>query len=269
MAGSPETEPDPDAGSGAGSGPGEVVVALRGVGVSYAGRPALEGIDLVVRAGERVALVGPSGAGKSTLLRLCTGAVRPDAGEVEVLGRPLARLGAAELGAVRRRVGTIHQRLHLVGRLRVVHNVNAGRLGRWSTWRALSSLVRPREVESARAALARTGIADKLLARTDELSGGEQQRVALARVLVQDPDLVLADEPVSSLDPARADEVMRLLCETVAGPQRALLVSLHDFELAARRCDRVVGLRAGRVVFDRPAGEVHELRDALYSLARE
>jgi phosphonate transport system ATP-binding protein len=243
------------------------VVALRGVSVSYGGLPALSDVDLHVRAGERVALVGPSGAGKSTLLRLCTGTVRPATGEVEVLGQQVSRLSAGPLAAVRRRVGTVHQRLHLVGPLRVVHNVNAGHLGRWSRWRALTSLVRPREVEVARDALAALGIADKLLVRTDRLSGGEQQRVALARVLVQDPDLVLADEPVSSLDPMRADEVMRLLCETVTTPDRALLVSLHDFDLAVRRCDRVVGLRQGRIVFDLAAGEVDDrLRDQLYTL---
>ena len=245
----------------------EVVVALRGVRVRYDGRAALDGVDLMVRAGERVALVGPSGAGKSTLLGLCSGAVRPDSGDVEVLGHPLRRLGAGQLADVRRRVGTIHQQLHLVGALRVVHNVNAGHLGRWSLWRALASLIRPQEVEVARAALGRVGIADKLLVRTDHLSGGEQQRVALARVLVQAPDLVLADEPVSSLDPARADEVVRLLCESVATEERALVVSLHDFDLAVRRCERVVGLREGRVVFDLPAGEVGQrLRDELYSL---
>lgn len=245
------------------------VLALRGVRVAYDRRPALTDLDLQVHAGERVALVGPSGAGKSTLLRLCTGAVRPSAGEVEVLGQSLVRGSARAHDAVRRRIGTIHQRLHLVGRLKVVHNVNAGHLGRWSTWQALTSLARPREVEQARAALARTGIADKLYTRTDRLSGGEQQRVALARVLVQDPDLVLADEPVASLDPARADEVLRLLCDTVATPARALVVSLHDFDLAVRRCDRVVGLRDGRVVFDRRAARVDAgLRDALYALGR-
>ncbi len=244
-----------------------VAVRLHRVSVSYGGRPALTAVDLVVRPGERVALVGPSGAGKSTLLGVCAGAVRPSAGEVEVLGEDLATLRPAALTAVRRRIGSVHQRLHLVGRLRVVHNVNAGRLGAWSTWEALSSLVRPREPGAAREALARLGIADKLLERTDALSGGEQQRVALARVLVQDPDLVLADEPVSSLDPARADEVMRLLCGTVATSSRALLVSLHDFELAVRWCDRVVGLREGRVLFDVPAAEVgSRLRDRLYSL---
>jgi phosphonate transport system ATP-binding protein len=244
-----------------------VAVRLDGVSVSYGGRPALTDVDLLVRAGERVALVGPSGAGKSTLLGLCAGAVRPSEGGVEVLGEPIAALRPAGLTSVRRRIGSIHQRLHLVGRLRVVHNVNAGRLGEWSTWQALGSLVRPRDLQVAREALARLGIEDKLLERTDTLSGGEQQRVALARVLVQDPDLVLADEPVSSLDPARADDVMRLLCGTVATPSRALVVSLHDFELAVRWCDRVVGLREGRVLFDVSAAEVgSRLRDQLYSL---
>lgn len=244
------------------------VVALRGVSVSYNGMAALTDVDLHVRAGERVALVGPSGAGKSTLLRLCTGTVRPTEGEVEVLRQPVSRLAAGPLAAVRRRVGTVHQRLHLVGQLRVVHNVNAGHLGQWSMWRALTSLVRPREVEVAREALGRLGIADKLLVRTDRLSGGEQQRVALARVLVQNPDLILADEPVSSLDPMRADEVMRLLCETLTTPDRALLVSLHDFDLAVRRCDRVVGLRQGRIIFDLPASEIDDrLHHQLYTLA--
>lgn len=246
-----------------------VVIRLRRVGVDYGRGAALAGVDLTVRAGERVALVGPSGAGKSTLLALCAGTVAATTGEVDVLGHRLDTVNEGQLRALRRRIGTIHQRLHLVGRLRAVHNVNAGHLGRWSTWQALTSLLRPRELVTAQEALARVGIADKLLVRTDRLSGGEQQRVALARVLVQDPDLVLADEPVSSLDPARGDDVMRLLCETVATPSRTLVVSLHDFDLAVQRCDRVVGLREGRVEFDLPAAEVdHGLRDRLYSLDR-
>jgi phosphonate transport system ATP-binding protein len=229
---------------------------LRGVSVSRGGRVALDGVDLAVHQGERVAIVGPSGAGKSTLLGLCTGALDTDAGDVEVLGQPLARATRAELVAVRRQVGTVHQQLHLVGSLRVVHNVNAGHLGRWGWWRSLRSLVHPLEVEGARAALDRVGLGDTLFVRTDRLSGGEQQRVALARVLVQDPSLVLADEPVSSLDPVRAEEVMGLLCDVVGGGGRTLVASLHDFELALRRCERIVGLRAGRVLFDLPAGAV-------------
>ncbi len=159
-------------------------------------------------------------------------------------------------GALRRRIGSVHQQLHLVGPLRVVHNVNAGHLGTWTPGRAVRSLVRPAEVAGARTALSRVGIADKLFERTDRLSGGEQQRVALARILVQDPELVLADEPVSSLDPARAEEVMDLLGEVVGDRSRTLVVSLHDFGLARRRCDRVVGLRHGRVLFDLPASDV-------------
>lgn len=243
------------------------VVALREVTVRYAGVTALDRVSLTVQAGQRVALLGPSGAGKSTLLALCTGAVRPDCGEVEVLGVPLQRAGRAQLADVRRRIGAIHQGLHLVRQLRVVHNVNAGHLGRWSWWRALVSLVRPLEVDTAREALARTGLVDKLFVRTEQLSAGEQQRVALARVLVQDPELVVADEPVSSLDPARAEEVLALLCRTVATDGRALIVSLHDFDLAVRHCDRIVGLRGGRVLFDLPAGAVDErVRSRLYQL---
>lgn len=232
------------------------VISLRSVRVVYGGHAALDGFDLDVRAGERVALVGPSGAGKTTALRLGTGSVRPTSGTVEVLGQDLDAATPAQLRDVRRRVGMVYQQLNLVQQLRVVHNVNAGRLGSWSRSHAMRSLVKPVQVGLARDALAQLGIADKLYERTDRLSGGEQQRVALARVLVQDPELVLADEPVSSLDPARAEDVMNLLGVVLAERNRTLLVSLHDFGLARRRCDRIVGVRAGRVAFDLPTADV-------------
>ncbi|MEW1980411.1 ATP-binding cassette domain-containing protein [Citricoccus sp. NPDC079358] len=250
-------------------------VALQDLTVSYGGRgghesrSALDGITLRIQPGERVALVGPSGAGKSTLLGLCNGTVTPASGQVQVLGTDPARASARELRAWRSRIGSVHQQLNLVGPLRVVHNVNAGHLGSWGRGRALRSLIRPLQVGQARVALDRVGIAGHLYQRTDRLSGGQQQRVALARVLVQDPDLVLADEPVSSLDPARADEVMGLLCGVLSHdrPRRTLVVSLHDFDLAVRHCDRVVGLRQGRVVLDLPAAEVDaHARQRLYAL---
>ncbi len=250
-----------------------LAVRLRGATVTYEGTyggaaPALAGVDLDICAGEHVALVGPSGAGKSTLLALCNGMLRPSAGRVEVLGVDLGAASRAQRRAVRPRVGTIHQQLHLVGPLRVVHNVNAGRLGRWGTLRSLASLVRPLGTAEVADALRRVGIEEMLDRRTDRLSGGEQQRVALARILVQDPDLILADEPVSSLDPARSEEVMALLTRVVADRRRTLLVSLHDFEIARRRCQRMVGLRDGRIVFDLPADQVGDAaRDELY-LAR-
>lgn len=248
-----------------------VVLRLQGVSVAYGDRLALDGVTLSVRRGERVALVGPSGAGKSTLLGLGNGTVTPTEGCLEVLGVDPTAAAPGALRALRGRIGSVHQQLNLVGPLQVVHNVNAGRLGTWSRLRALRSLVRPLQVDEARAALERVGIAPYLHMRTDRLSGGEQQRVALARVLVQDPDLVLADEPVASLDPARAEEVMSLLCgllDQQTGERRTLVVSLHDFDLAVRHCDRVVGLRQGRVVLDVAVEDVGEgTRERIYDLA--
>lgn len=247
-----------------------IVLRLQGVRVAYGNRMALDGVDLSVRRGERVALVGPSGAGKSTLLGLGNGTVVPTQGRVDVLGVEPRAVSPGALRKLRARIGSVHQQLHLVGPLPVVHNVNAGRLGAWGRLRALRSLLRPLQLDEARTALERVGIGPDLQMRTDRLSGGEQQRVALARLLVQDPELVLADEPVASLDPARAEDVMRLLCgllEQPTGHRRTLVVSLHDFDLAVRHCDRVVALRQGRVVLDVPVEEVDEAtRARIYDL---
>ena len=248
----------------------EPLFSLRGAGVRFGAGWALTDVDLDVAAGERVALVGPSGAGKTTLLSLLNGSLAPSAGTVRVEGHDLARLGSAELRRVQRRIGTVHQQFHLVGPLRVVHNVNAGRLGTWSLARAVASLVSPRDVEAASAALRRVGIPEKLYERTDSLSGGQQQRVALARVLVQDPAAILGDEPISSLDPARAAEIMELLSSLAGEDGRALVVSLHAVEHAFRHCDRLVGLRQGRVMFDAAPAEVSQaMVERLYRIERD
>ncbi|MDP8938152.1 MAG: ATP-binding cassette domain-containing protein [Actinomycetota bacterium] len=241
--------------------------SLRDVTVRFGAVHALEGVDLDVAPGERVALVGPSGAGKSTLLGLLNGTLRPSSGRVEVLGRDLARLRPRELRAVQSRIGAVRQQFDLVGPLRVVHNVNAGRLGQWSLARAAWSLLSPRDVGAIDTALRRVGIPDKLHERIDRLSGGEQQRVALARVLVQDPAAILADEPISSLDPARGREVMDLLRDLAVERGRTLVVSLHAFEYAVSHCDRVVGLRGGRILFDAAADRVDAaMTDELYRI---
>lgn len=242
------------------------VLELSRAGLDYGRLRALDGIDLRVEAGERVALVGPSGAGKSSLLGLAGGRLQPTRGRVELLGRDISRPGPRDLRRLQRRVGTIHQQLDLVGPLRAVHNVNAGHLGRWPVWKALVSLLSPRELETAFAALSRVGIPDKLWARTDQLSAGQQQRVAIARVLVQDPELILADEPTSSLDPERGDDILALLADLTGGSGgegsggsgKTLVASLHSVEQARRHFDRLVGLRAGRLVFDLPAAAVGE-----------
>jgi phosphonate transport system ATP-binding protein len=210
-------------------------------------------VDLTVEAGERVAIVGGSGMGKSTLLGVLNGSVTPTAGSVRVLGTDPSELRGRALRRLHARIGTVHQHLELAGSLRVVHNVNAGRLGTWSAARAVRSLIQPQGVDDVRTALAQVGLADRVFERTDRLSGGQRQRVALARLLVQRPELVLADEPASALDPALADQALELLAELAADRGGALLACLHDPALALRHCDRVVGLVAGRVVLDLPA----------------
>ncbi|WP_245158997.1 ATP-binding cassette domain-containing protein [Blastococcus sp. TF02A_35] len=213
-------------------------------------------MDLEVSAGSRVAVVGASGAGKSTLLGVLDGTVTPTAGGVTVHGTDPAALRGRELRRLRARTGTVRQHLDLPGALRVVHNVNAGRLGSWSAARAAWSLVRPQGTAEVSAALARVGLADRLHERTDRLSGGQRQRVAVARLLVQRPELVLADEPASALDPALADTVLELLGDLAVRQGGALVAALHDPALALRHCDRVVGLESGRVVLDAPAASL-------------
>lgn len=241
------------------------LIALDSVSVQFGQFAALNQIDFSVFPGERVALVGSSGAGKSTLIRVLNGTQRPTGGEVWVLGRNLNR--TRQLRPIQRQIGTIYQQFNLVDNLRVVHNVNAGHLGRWSFFRALTSLIVPLEVETATKALRQVGIAEKLYDRTDRLSGGQQQRVAIARVLVQNPRIVLADEPISSLDPERSREIMTLLTDLCAQVDRALVISLHDVAIAQRYCDRMIGLRQGRIVFDAPTSSItRAMIDALYQL---
>jgi phosphonate transport system ATP-binding protein len=232
------------------------VFELKHVTQRFGPVPALTEINLQIYPGERVALLGSSGAGKSTLLRLLNGSLLPTQGEVWALGRNLNTLTARQLRQVQRGIGTIYQQFHLVNNLRVIHNVNAGHLGHWSFWKALASLLVPLEVETAVKALTQVGIAEKLYERTDRLSGGQQQRVALARVLVQDPLIVLADEPIASLDPERAREIMDLLRDLTIAQARTLVVSLHTLEFAQSHCQRLIGLRQGRIVFDAPTEQV-------------
>ncbi|MCB0171550.1 MAG: phosphonate ABC transporter ATP-binding protein [Anaerolineae bacterium] len=235
-----------------------IIFELRNVTHQFGSLAAVRDVTLQIRAGERVALVGPSGAGKSTLISLLNGTLSPSQGEVWVLGQHLARLSPRGLRHVQRQIGTIYQQFHLVNNLRVIHNVNAGHLGRWTFLKGVISLAWPLDVDTAAKALAQVGIPEKIYERTDRLSGGQQQRVAIARVLVQQPQAILADEPVSSLDPERSREIMSLLRDLSQTTGKTLVVSLHDIDLARSHCDRIVGLREGQVVFDRPADEVNE-----------
>lgn len=217
---------------------------------------ALSSTSFAIARGETVALVGPSGSGKTTLLQMLAGTLQPDAGAVSIGGRPLASVTSRRERA--RLVGMMYQQHDIVSNLSVIHNVLAGRLGEWGLLRSTLSLMSPRETPRARAALERVGIADKLYERASRLSGGEQQRVALARLLVQNPQAILADEPVSSVDPARARDVIQLLVNIAQDSDRTLVVSLHSASLALDFFDRVIAVRAGQVIFDQPASAVLE-----------
>ncbi|ACG71729.1 ABC transporter-related protein [Anaeromyxobacter sp. K] len=253
----------PDATRSAPPGP---ALALRGAGRAYGPVRALRPLTLEIRRGERVALLGPSGAGKSTLLRLLDTSLAPSEGMVEVLGQPIAAADARRLRALRARIGTVHQQLLLVPQATTMQNVVAGRLGRTSLARTLAALVSRREAARVRALLDDVGIGDKIFERVDRLSGGEQQRVAIARTLYQDPELILADEPLASVDPARAADIAALLARAFAG--RTLVVSTHRIEPLLAHVDRVVALRDGALAFDKPAaaltlrdlGELYEAR---------
>jgi phosphonate transport system ATP-binding protein len=243
------------------------VFALRNVTKVFGHSAVLVDIDLTIEQGEHVALIGPSGAGKTTLLGLLNGTLNPTRGEVCTLGHNLSRLSRAARQQVQREIGTIHQQFHLVNNLRVVHNVNAGHLGRWSFTKALVSLFWPLEVELARSALEQVGIADKLYETTAHLSGGQQQRVALARALVQDPKVILADEPIASLDPERGRELMDLLHHVSRKNNKTLVTSIHSVEFAKSHFQRLIGLREGRIVFDCAAHDVTPaMIDVLYRI---
>ncbi|BGD23784.1 phosphonate ABC transporter ATP-binding protein [Pseudomonas aeruginosa] len=242
-------------------------LSLDGVDLVHAdGQRALADIRLRLAAGERVALIGPSGAGKTSLLRVLASQWRPSVGRVELLGEEPWALSAAARQRLRARIGLVHQAPPLPPRQRVVSAVLAGRLGQWPLWKSLVSLVYPLDRAGAHDALQRLDLGDKLFQRCDQLSGGQLQRVGIARVLYQRAELILADEPVSAMDPVLAGHTLALLNREAAARGSTLLASLHAVDLALQHFPRVIGLRAGRIAFDLPAGEVDRAAlDALYA----
>ena len=244
-----------------------IVFELKNVSLQYGSFPAVRQINLQIEAGERVALVGPSGAGKSTLINLLNGTIRPSSGEVWALGHNLAQLKPRTLRRVQRQIGTIYQQFHLVNNLRVIHNVNAGHLGRWPFPKAVFSLFRPLDVSTATDALAQVGIPEKIYEPTSQLSGGQQQRVAIARVLVQQPQAILADEPIASLDPERSREIMDLLSNLSQNSSKTLVTSLHAINFARSHFERIVGVRQGQILFDTATPDLTEsMTSTLYEI---
>jgi phosphonate transport system ATP-binding protein len=233
------------------------MLRVRGLTMRYPnGKVALAGFDLGVEAGELVVLLGGNGSGKTTLLRCISRVLCPTAGEIRLAGVDLAALSGERLRQARLPLAMIWQQASLVRRRSVLSNVAAGALGHYhSLWTALGGLPAA-ERRAAHGYLSKVGLALLAGQRADTLSGGQAQRVAIARALAQRPRLLLADEPVASLDPEAADEIMRLLRHLAANDNLAVLCVLHQVELAYTYADRVVGMRDGRIAFDLPSREL-------------
>ncbi|MFG1333066.1 phosphonate ABC transporter ATP-binding protein [Xanthobacter autotrophicus] len=229
------------------------MLTIAGLSKRYAkGDKALDDVSLGIPAGQVVGLIGPSGAGKSTLIRCVNRLVEPTSGSIRLGDTEITRLGGAGLRRARRRMGMIFQEYALVERLTVMENVLSGRLGYVGFWRAFLRRFPQADMDRAFAVLDRVGLLDHVDKRADELSGGQRQRVGIARALVQEPDILLVDEPTASLDPKTSRQIMRLIVEVCAERQLAAIVNIHDVALAQMFVQRIIGLKAGRVVFDGP-----------------
>lgn len=232
----------------------EPAIRITNLSKSFGTRRALDSVNLEIMTGEMVALIGASGSGKSTLLRHISGLVCCDGenGEVQALGATVQKSGriAHDIRAIRARIGLVFQQFNLVGRLPVIVNVMVGMLHRMPLWRSLPRWFMRQELQRGIEALSRVGIADHAMQRASTLSGGQQQRAAIARTLVQGACIVLADEPIASLDPESSRKVMEILARINREDRCTVVVSLHQVNVALKYCPRTVALHQGRVVYD-------------------
>ncbi|WP_318505617.1 phosphonate ABC transporter ATP-binding protein [Bacillus sp. T3] len=241
------------------------MIEINQISKQFERKIALSSLSFAVKKGELIALIGPSGAGKTTLLNILAAILKADQGELLVDGKTLQQYANQKDRA--KKIGMIRQQFDLVGQLAVIHNVLAGRLVDWGFFKSLFSLFIPQEKQTALHALNRVGLADKLYERTANLSGGEQQRVALARLLMQKPEIILADEPVASLDPSRAEDILRILTTLAREENQTVIASLHSVEYAKKYFSRLIALKDGQLFFDLPADSVtNEQLQELYQL---
>ncbi|MGF1680110.1 phosphonate ABC transporter ATP-binding protein [Photobacterium minamisatsumaniensis] len=232
---------------------------LRSLSMQYSSTDkALTNVSLDIDAGEVVGLIGPSGAGKSTLIRCINRLTEPTAGEVHFKEHDLTKLNSRDLRQSRRKIAMIFQEYALIERLTVMENVLSGRLGYVPFWRSFLRKYQGHDIQAAYALLDRVGLMEHANKRADALSGGQRQRVGIARALAQQPELLLIDEPTAALDPRTARQVMRLICDICSEQNLPAIINIHDVNLAKQFVDRIIGLRAGEVVFDGKPSELDE-----------
>jgi phosphonate transport system ATP-binding protein len=221
-------------------------------------KPVLKGINLTVQGAGLTAIIGPSGTGKSTLIRCINRLVEPTSGQILLGSLDLTQLSGSALRHGRRAIGMVFQEYNLVERLSVMENLLTGRLGYTSAWAAWRRKFAQSDIDAAFDLLNTVGLGDFASRRADALSGGQRQRVGIARALMQQPQLMLADEPTSSLDPKTSIEIMELLREQGLAKKIPVLVNMHDVELAKKFADRIVGMAGGQVVFDGPPEQLQK-----------
>ena len=233
------------------------------------GVKGLKDVNLKFEQGEFVAIIGLSGAGKSTLIRTINRMIDITEGELTVDGTDVSKLSGKALRKFRRKIGMIFQSFNLVTRATALKNVLTSMVPDMGFFRVLFGLFNKEQKLAALAALDKVGILDKAYIRCDQLSGGQQQRVALARTLNQNPSIILADEPVASLDPITAKQVMQDFVRINKEYKISILLNIHHVDLALKYCDRVIGIRAGEIVFDGPASTItQEQIDEVYNGAK-
>ncbi|BDT79610.1 phosphonate ABC transporter ATP-binding protein [Polynucleobacter yangtzensis] len=233
------------------------------------GKEALRNINISASAGEAIAIIGSSGSGKTSLLSLIATSLRPSSGSISVLNIDPWAISKRQLQRLRSQIGLVHQAAPIPPKQRVITAVLAGRLGQWPLWRSLLSLIYPVDIAGPESCLEKLGLADRLFDRCDRLSGGQLQRVGVARVLYQRPNILLADEPVSAMDPVLSDVTIQCLLEDARTRDACFVASLHAVDIALRWFPRIIGLRDGEVFFDLPAAQVSEdLLKQLYASER-
>lgn len=227
--------------------------------------PVLKGLNLKVEGSSVVSIVGASGAGKSTLLRCINRLVEPTSGSIKLNGHELVNLRGSELRHSRRRIGMVFQGFNLIDRLTVMENVLSGRLGYVSFFQALTRRFPQSDIDRAFSLMERVGIAHYADKRADQLSGGERQRVAVVRALMQEPQILLADEPTASLDPKTSQQIMSLLQSLASEMSLPVLINIHNVTQARMYTDRIVGMRHGQMIFDgEPKDFDQDALDAIY-----
>jgi phosphonate transport system ATP-binding protein len=236
----------------------EHIIEIRGLQKTYRGseKPAVRNLRLAVKKGEMIAIIGPSGAGKSTLLRCINHLVIPTAGRIFVEGEEITGASSARVRKLRRRLGMVFQHHNLVSRLTVMQNVMHGRLGYMNTLDGVLGRYAEKDKRRAVNILEQTGLGDFLYHRAGELSGGQHQRVGIVRALMQQPSVLLCDEPIASLDPASAQVVMELIRDVCRRDTIACIVNLHQVDAALKYADRIIGMFEGEIVYDGPTGEL-------------